>query len=1325
MLKGKKKGVPKSTAGGSATTGGINYQAAVTAIVAVHLSRGIALNWLPGLAHDVPVAVLAETGGSGDDIRVVLKGGDVLEAQVKRGLAAGDRLWEPLEAMVKAIISGDISYGVLVVTPDSSNTIRTHLAQDLTRIGDGREDGLKELAIEFKRRLKHLGLDAQNACSKLRIVICSCDDGNDASVAAACAELPHLVEKQSDVRPAWNELYQDAERLMRLRGQRDATAVLNVIESAGIALKIGSQSPSALIAQLSEWVMSSNEHYTVFGIDRAFPIDGGWIPINIIKRDPDNKVPGALAEAIQFYHDWHKRVPSGSGEGMAPEALGRFYHRGVVVAGPGMGKSTLMKKLARIYAGENRPVLKVRLPLIAARMKRGAGFEEALFAHGLDGSGLAPQAFIDAAIPNWVLLCDGLDECGQSQETLAESLIAFAAGHRMCSIIVATRPIGYTTALLKDWRHYELLPLAVDKEREHLSTMLASIYPDDAKKSDAILGFALREIKASESSKAVARSPLLLGLALYLAMEDVPFGKSKEQLYEKIFEVIDAIPNDRDREKPPSKAILLRFLEILAWDNVRHPISSILQTLGRCAVSLAEELGRPLLSATETAEQCSNYWQTVGLLERISHAGDETLTFIHKTFGEYAAGRYLARANQSIQAAVIPELLERQEAAEILSFAGVLGAATVLCRELLKGQGGELKHGANVGQALALVAEASPSPDEPLRREIFMQALTCVQSQHEVVAYAVATPLRDCALRFPEEVGPLAAQFVDSDHPWSRLAAWAIKVAAGPAYYDLPALELAFATIPAENKSSVRSSLGGGAMFSMPPDKDLVEEFAVQAMRALLKQGEATRVDALIKATFKLEGMQTLGMVDKGYKVLREFGKDYSLVDLTSSLAKLGSMNWDLKGYKAASDLAFTKMVEPLTEGLKANRPVARKNGRLIWLSAFFDLTDVNRMGASDVHAWRDDKLSSEAAMVIRYVGELIDVDSGYLAAEAQELITYMAEQPEDGRLGVFDRIAPVDAPPIDWDKARGRGFDLAALERAIYHPSDWLMTLAARLLDGATVASEREPIVERILAAGKNAALGMAASLAQALPPEVGERLVRAALKVAQKPGAEYLFEFLSQRELREDEELLGIVRAGLNGKSARIAKAAAKLALSISKVGFKELSDMLRSAYAHWQVHEQPYPVEGGVVPESPREEIVKALLVSSVLTDDELFQIASDRRPDVQGAVKASILDRIRTNEAFRRAFLVRTKDASVPNRILIDALRNKQPLSADEIAIILAMSSSPSPKVRYASLGVLNEGYLAADVIAKYLDVLVGDREQEIRERAMSIRRGKPT
>lgn len=117
-------------AGGAATAGGMNFQASVTAIACSHMLADRPLNWLPGLVADTPDRIEAETGGSGDDIGIVLRGGDTVEVQVKKGLSKGNKLWSTLESLARAIDGGSCDYGVLVVCPNSSANIRVKLAQD-------------------------------------------------------------------------------------------------------------------------------------------------------------------------------------------------------------------------------------------------------------------------------------------------------------------------------------------------------------------------------------------------------------------------------------------------------------------------------------------------------------------------------------------------------------------------------------------------------------------------------------------------------------------------------------------------------------------------------------------------------------------------------------------------------------------------------------------------------------------------------------------------------------------------------------------------------------------------------------------------------------------------------------------------------------------------------------------------------------------------------------------------------------------------------------------------------------------------------------------
>ena len=62
------------------------------------MARGRPLRWLNKLVDDTPVAVDAETGGPGDDSRLVLKEAQIVEVQVKGGLRAGTKLWNSLLA---------------------------------------------------------------------------------------------------------------------------------------------------------------------------------------------------------------------------------------------------------------------------------------------------------------------------------------------------------------------------------------------------------------------------------------------------------------------------------------------------------------------------------------------------------------------------------------------------------------------------------------------------------------------------------------------------------------------------------------------------------------------------------------------------------------------------------------------------------------------------------------------------------------------------------------------------------------------------------------------------------------------------------------------------------------------------------------------------------------------------------------------------------------------------------------------------------------------------------------------------------------------------
>ena len=107
----------------------------------------------------------------------------------------------------------------------------------------------------------------------------------------------------------------------------------------------------------------------------------------------------SLPEAIKNYQTWEERSVDSDALTVDAKTLARFIIRAVLIGGPGMGKTTLLKRIARSYSEEHIPILKVRLITVAKRMRAGNTFEEAVFELGLDGIDITSASAIQAAFP--------------------------------------------------------------------------------------------------------------------------------------------------------------------------------------------------------------------------------------------------------------------------------------------------------------------------------------------------------------------------------------------------------------------------------------------------------------------------------------------------------------------------------------------------------------------------------------------------------------------------------------------------------------------------------------------------------------------------------------------------------------------------------------------------------------------------------------------------------------------------------------------------------------------------------------------------------------
>lgn len=1329
------KGSPKSTkssgtsrktdskrrvAGGAATGGGINFQAAVTTIAFSYLLRGRPLKWVEGLHDDVPVSVAAETGGSGDDIRLLLRGGKSCEIQVKRGLRSGDDLWNSLIAMGRAIIQSATDFAVLAVSPTSSQTIQQELATAIVRIGEGRTDNLPTIATTFLNKVTAEGLNSRTICQAMRIVTVSAMQIDGASIAAAQAELGHVCRTDDQIQTAWNILYRDAVELIDRRGQRELSSLVQLLRTNKIRLSDNNASPAALLDHLSEWTQRTNATFGIFGVSKSLRLDKAWIPLQAIVRD-DTVHPVDLKAAVLAYQSWHDQSYSRDAMTVDPETLGRFIKLVVLVAGPGMGKTTLLSQIAHRYAADGTPVLRVRLSMVAARMRSGSTFEEAIFALGLDGSGISPRSAISAAVRNWVVLCDGLDETGTSQTDIAAAAERFAEGHPDCRVIVTTRPVGYHASNLRNWRHYDIMPLESSAAPAHLALLLREIGGEGSDLERAALTIATAELQEETAATVVSRSPLLLALGASVIARGGLLGASRLRLYERLFALVDDAPNMRIPDPPAQPAILRCFLDVLAWQVVADPIAPVDAILRRCANTLVEEADLKPLVARGSAHTFLRYWQDVGLVERIGQGDVETLIFIHKTFGEFAAGRHLAAMPLAARMSALSAIGTDNAWDEVLSFAALIGIADDVCTHLLTATGIDATGVARIAHCLEICGEAQAGPSDIYRKRIFDRAFEIVCSPRQEWAIEVGMALVPAARRYPDEVAPRFQLALANDQSWTRLVSWAALAASGPPFLDLDRLESSIIAESQQVDDGIRSSPGGGVLIGENAERDIAQLFVLEAGRQLLEHRPGQATDDLVVAAFRLEKLSTVGFLERATHVLEQYDKKYNLwpEQKPGTLASL--FLGPRSDYVAAQHKAYAALFNAIDPS--GARSAAPQSGiKLLHLSAFLQLCGFWKAPASDVWAWTYPFDPAVVHELVRVAITVSQLDPKLLEDDVQVARAIVAN--DDTLASLFRACSAVDAEPMDWRAAKRTRPDVIKIEAALYHSSQWVIQLAANLLHRIADDRTKRAIILRTIEHGKKKTLWAAATLATARGNPDVLRTIYKRLSQNPSPGCEYLVRMISRLDASLNEQLLLTLEICFLRGNVETAVAAAEVAVKLAAPEHMELFLILERAAKHWKINEDPYPTHGGVIPNSPRDKIAGASAAISAPDYNRLKLYVSDSRSDVREVGTKMLVERLREQADLASTFLTDIEEGRLAAHMLDNALAAGMNWDEATLARIETLLASPRVELCYAAMASLHAPYRAAEVIRDRAMKLVKHSNSQIRERAYRILDGAP-
>ncbi|MCT7958998.1 HEAT repeat domain-containing protein [Laspinema palackyanum] len=333
----------------------------------------------------------------------------------------------------------------------------------------------------------------------------------------------------------------------------------------------------------------------------------------------------------------------------------------IVLADPGMGKSTLLKMEAFSQARQERQ-----------KLREHQSIDRVVFPLFLCLSKLQDiDAEIIEAIPQLIqqdypkkrwqeietflrkklelgqclLLLDALDEVPiKARNCLGEKLGRLARNYPG-PLIVTSRIVGYDGRFVPDAKEVEIVPFNQRQLERYIQTWFvnaAGYIQDEAVSASSLI----EELKRKPQIQGLAQNPLLLSLicSLYQSKK-LTFPTRRVQLYEQAVEcMLKEWRGNRDLQRRGKILAKIRCLETLAYgfscqgqeifdeDELYEAIETYLQ--GENAVRDFQNYPTEELMAELSEED--------GIIQKLTRDGKNYL-FLHRTFQEYFTAAYLKR----------------------------------------------------------------------------------------------------------------------------------------------------------------------------------------------------------------------------------------------------------------------------------------------------------------------------------------------------------------------------------------------------------------------------------------------------------------------------------------------------------------------------------------------------------------------------------------------------------------------------------------------------------------------------------------------------------
>lgn len=964
-----------------------------------------------------------------------------------------------------------------------------------------------------------------------------------------------------------------------------------------------------------------------------------------------------------------------------------------------MGKSQLLRRIGRLLARKGEPSLLVRLRPLAERMRAGDTFLEAALRLGLDASPLRPQDVETIGLQTLTFLLDGLDEAGTEQEDIARAVTALVASYPRCRIVVTTRPIGYETSLLSTWRHYGLETIEELNATRGVERLVAAVDDGNDSRIRAATRAATRHLGYGRGNTFSAKSPFLITLLAALSLNRVVAAANTVALYGQLFALIERVTAPNRRAQGATPAVLNAFLRHLGWELTARPYADAEHVILACAERLANEIGESSLKGRMLCDEALAFWERSGIVERVRFRISEAFTFVHKTFGEYAAAQYLVSQNLSEQTRLLGSIEPEQQWNEVLIFAAAMGLGPVLVHHVIE-------HGAEDSKSTNRLLRWAKYCRDPLRPELSARVL---ERAWKVIAASHSGQALRTGVDLTEALSNLAGVIDQGDHYrdhtqwWTALVGWTCFAQTNAPALDFLAL-LKF--IDRYVNDADTRSLSGRLNLDNPVQQ-LWEMLLLSAAKEAAARGMGEDEQHFIDRLQTSTDAARLGFMSDFRYILKEAGVKVQLPEQKSSISSWYNPKYFEEGRK--EQLAVLAMV---ADGSAKHATPAYP---LLHLSAFWHAAGLRHMGISADASASSEAGESDESQLVKWAARTSAYDYNQLVAEAQ---AKMALLQEDESATHLDGLLSVDAP-LAWKRSPDSKA-IPVIRKALSSTSESVVVLAVNLAMNLLTPDDAAELVQQALAEADGIGTAGAAYIAvHLLGKERARELLVDRLKQPLDTGSQHLFEYLAQIWVPALDDRIGEILTSALFFGPRTATAALILARVSGEQQWKSLGPLLGTAYDYWLKNEEPYPTGSGTIPPTPRGAILELLIEKTTVSQEVLFSAAKDRRSEVSKPAIAALLSLFKTSEQARNELVRRIGAAGEMSSLLITCLRERIPFSERDSQAIAQLLGSESAHSRYAAVGILDPQYLPLSTIDYWVEKLLHDPYQKLRDKGLEI------